>query len=371
MAQTKTLTQWMKAKAKTAGFEACHITKADLPPLVANRLKEFVDASYHGEMGWLADSQDRRASPVAMWQEARSAIILGVNYGPDENPMDNLDKRQHGNISVYARGRDYHEVIKGKLKQLAGQFAAYAGADVKVFVDTAPLLEKPLAEQAGLGWQGKHTNLVSREFGSWLFLGTILTTASLELDEPEQDHCGSCTSCIDICPTKAFPAPYKLDARRCISYMTIEQKSQIAPEFRPLIGNRIFGCDDCLAVCPWNKFAQTAHEVKLRPKHDPAMMPLSYLLALDEAGFRKVFASMPVRRAGYERFIRNCLIAAGNAGDNSLLPLIKVHLQSEFALIKSMAIWALSSYISQDELAALYVEDDDEMVTAEWKRALG
>ena len=371
MAQTKSLTQWIKDKAKKAGFDAVHITMAELPPVIAERLKQFVDASYHGEMGWLADSQDRRASPMAMWQEARSAIILGVNYGPEDNPMENIDKHYLGNISVYARGRDYHEVIKGKLKQLAGQFAAYAGEDVKVFVDTAPLLEKPLAAQAGLGWQGKHTNLVSREYGSWLFLGTILTTASLESDKPEIDHCGSCTSCLDICPTNAFPAPYQLDARRCISYMTIEQKSQIAPEFRPLIGNRIFGCDDCLAICPWNKFAQIAHEIKLRPKHDPAMMPLSDLLALDEATFRSLFASMPVRRAGFERFMRNCLIAAGNAQDKTLCPLIEQHLQSEFPLIRSMAIWALSNYLSAEELAPFYIEETDEMVALEWKRALG
>ena len=371
MASHDKLSQWIRTKAKAAGFDACHITTASLPPLIADRLKGFVQSSYHGEMGWLADSQDRRASPDAMWQEARSAIILGLNYGPDQDPMDNLAKTSHGNISVYARGRDYHEVIKGKLKQLAGQFAAHAGADVKVFVDTAPLLEKPLAEQAGLGWQGKHTNLVSREFGSWLFLGTILTTASLQADMKETDHCGSCTACLDICPTKAFPAPYQLDARRCISYMTIEQKSQIAPEFRKAIGNRIFGCDDCLAVCPWNKFAQQAHEVKLHPKHDPAMMPLDFLLALDDASFRKLFASMPVRRAGYERFIRNCLIAAGNAGDKALLPSIKAHLQSESALIRSMAIWALSHYLTPDELAVLYDDDADEMVALEWKRALG
>lgn len=370
MGQTDSLNQWIKAKAKAAGFDACHITKAELPPLIAERLQHFVASSYHGEMSWLEDSQDRRSTPTSMWKDARSAIVLGVNYGPEENPMANLDKALLGNISVYARGRDYHDVIKGKLKQLAGQFAAYAGEDVKVFVDTAPLLEKPLAEQAGLGWQGKHTNLVSREFGSWLFLGTILTTAVLEADEPEQDHCGSCTSCLDICPTKAFPAPYQLDARRCISYMTIEQKSQIEPEFRALIGNRIFGCDDCLAVCPWNKFAQAAHEVKLHPKHDPAMMPLSYLLALDEPSFRQLFASMPVRRAGYERFIRNCLIAAGNAKDYTLMPIIKAHLQSTYPLVRSMAVWALSNYLKGDELAALYQEDDDEMVALEWQRAL-
>ncbi|MGC6516760.1 MAG: tRNA epoxyqueuosine(34) reductase QueG [Candidatus Puniceispirillaceae bacterium] len=366
---------WIKAKAIENGFDSCHITNAQLPDITGQRLDAFLKSDFHGEMAWLAETAQRRASPEKMWQEAQSAIVLGMNYGPDHNPLDNLNHMADGNISVYARGRDYHEVIKGKLKQLAGQIAARLSADVKVFVDTAPLMEKPLAVQSGLGWQGKHTNLVSREFGSWLFIGIILTNAQIAPDSPESDHCGNCTACLDICPTKAFPAPYQLDARRCISYMTIEQKTQIAPEFRKAIGNRIFGCDDCLAICPWNKFAKIAHEQKLTPRHDPALMPLSDLLKLDEAAFRQLFASMPVRRAGYERFMRNVLIGAGNAGDERLVPLILPYLASRFPLVQSMAIWALSCYLPQQSLQDLYQarEDDhsdDDMIESEWKRAL-
>lgn len=361
---------WIKAKAVDNGFDSCYLTAAHLPEITAKRLADFVAAGYHGEMSWLDETGTRRASPDAMWEEARSAIVLGVNYGPDHNPLDNLAHHNAGNISVYARGRDYHEVIKGKLKQLAGQIAAKLGCQVKVFVDTAPLMEKPLAEKSGLGWQGKHTNLVSRDFGSWLFLGIILTDALLPTDTAESDHCGNCTACLDICPTNAFPAPYQLDARRCISYMTIEQKSQIAPEFRTAIGNRIFGCDDCLAVCPWNKFAQVSATIKLQPKHDPALYPLSELLMLDEAGFRSKFASMPVRRAGFERFMRNVLIAVGNSGDASLAPLVRPYLDSEMGLVRGMAIWALSRLISRDDLHALYQPSPNQEIEAEWKRAL-
>lgn len=370
MAQQHKAHDWIKGKAITNGFDACHITHASLPDDIAKRLEAFIAQGYHGEMSWLDETSDRRASPNAMWQDAQSAIILGMNYGPDHDPLDNLLAKNSGNISVYARGRDYHEVIKGKLKQLAGQIAAHLACQVKVFVDTAPLMEKPLATQAGLGWQGKHTNLVSREFGAWLFLGVILTDASLANDTPETDHCGSCTACLDICPTNAFPAPYQLDARRCISYMTIEQKSQIAPEFRKLIGNRIFGCDDCLAICPWNKFASLAAEQKLTARHDPALWPLDKLLVMDEATFRATFASMPVRRAGYARFMRNVLIAAGNADEASLVPLIIPHLSSAEALIRSMAIWALSCYLHGDALRGHVFEDADEMVSSEWQRAL-
>lgn len=370
MAQQKTAHDWIKSKAIDNGFNACHITSATLPEAIKQRLESFIAQGHQGEMTWLDETSDRRASPNLMWQEARSAIILGMNYGPDHNPLDNLREIKSGNISVYARGRDYHEVIKGKLKQLAGQIAAHMSCQVKVFVDTAPLMEKPLAQQAGLGWQGKHTNLVSREFGSWLFLGVILTDEALLYDEPEADHCGRCTSCLDICPTNAFPAPYQLDARRCISYMTIEQKSQIAPEFRKPIGNRIFGCDDCLAVCPWNKFASLAAEQKLQARHDPALWPLDRLLAMDEALYRTTFASMPIRRAGYGRFMRNVLIAAGNAQEPALVPLILCHLKASEELIRSMAVWALSCYLQGAELEAHYFEDENEMVSQEWKRAL-
>lgn len=365
------ITNWIRQKAISNGFDSCGFTSARLPEITKNRLANFVDAGYHGEMRWLDETKDRRSSPDNMWDEAQSAIILGVNYGPDHNPLDNLSQKSDGNISVYARGRDYHEVIKGKLKQLAGQIASKWAYQVKVFVDTAPLMEKPLAQQAGLGWQGKHTNLVSQEFGSWLFLGVILTDASLPEDPIEADHCGSCTACLDVCPTKAFPAAYQLDARRCISYLTIEQKTQIAPEFRAAIGNRIFGCDDCLAVCPWNKFAQLSQHIKLQPKHDPARYPLSELLVLDDAGFRSYFSAMPVRRAGYERFMRNVLIAAGNSKDTALVPLIMPYLESDFPLVQSMAVWALSCLISQDALRALYQPSEQADVMAEWQRALG
>ena len=361
---------WIKRKALENGFDACQISSATLPDKVKERLSHFVAQQYHGEMSWLGDSEDRRGSPDHMWPQARSAIVLGMNYGPDHNPLDNLKFSQSGNISVYARGRDYHEVIKGKLKQLASQIASQLKTEVKVFVDTAPLMEKPLAAQAGLGWQGKHTNLVSREFGSWLFLGVILTAAQLPEDEPEADHCGNCTACLDVCPTNAFPAPYQLDARRCISYMTIEQKSQIALEYRKLIGNRIFGCDDCLAICPWNKFAKLANEQKLHPKHEPALWPLRDLLDMDDALFRKTFANMPVRRAGFERFMRNVLIAAGNANDEGLIQKITPHLSSDLPLVRSMAVWALGCYLDRDEMKRLYRRDSDEIVEGEWKRAL-
>ena len=258
---------------------------------------------------------ERRADPAALWPEALSVVVLGVNYGPAEDPLAALAARDRGAVSVYARGRDYHDVVKGKLKELAGFLAARADADVKVFVDTAPVMEKPLAAAAGLGWQGKHTVLVSREFGNWLFLGTIFTTAALPPDEPEADHCGSCRRCLDACPTDAFPAPYVLDARRCISYLTIEHKGPIAPELRPLMGNRIFGCDDCLAVCPWNKFAQAGREARLAQRDDLAAPPLAELARLDEAAFRARFAGTPIKRTGRDRFVRNVLIAIGNSGD--------------------------------------------------------
>jgi len=262
-ADASRLRNWLNDAAMANGFHSVHVTAATLPETTGTHLRQFIAQGFAGDMRWLADTAARRSQPRAMWMDAVSAIVLTMNYGPDHDPMDNIRQPDRGNISVYARGRDYHDVIKGKLKQLAGQFAARTKANVKVFVDTAPLMEKPLAAKAGAGWQGKHTNLVSRDFGSWLFLGSIFTTAVLPVDEPETDHCGGCQACLDICPTKAFPAPYKLDARRCISYLTIEHKGTIPTEFRAAMGNHIYGCDDCLAVCPWNKFAQTAREAKL------------------------------------------------------------------------------------------------------------
>ena len=375
------LRRWLDTAAAEAGFASLHITDATLPESVAARLDGFLAAGHQGDMSWLAETAPRRASPRAMWPQARSAIILTMNYGPDHDPMDNLAAVSHGNVSVYARGRDYHDVIKGRLKQLAGQFAARSGAAVKVFVDTAPLMEKPLAAQAGAGWQGKHTNLVSRHHGSWLFLGTILTDAELPADAPETDHCGSCTRCLDICPTNAFPAPYRLDARRCISYLTIEHKGPIPREFRAAIGNRIFGCDDCLAVCPWNKYASRAAEAKFHgPQFNDAdvngrrgMPPLATLLALDDAAFRKIFAGGPVRRAGHERFLRNVLVAAGNSGDEGLLPAVEACLRHDSPLVRGMAVWALSRLLDAEGYRCLALrhlpDEDDQSVIAEWEQA--
>jgi epoxyqueuosine reductase len=304
-------------------------------------------------MEWLAETADRRQSPSALWPEVRSVILLGLNYGPSSDPLAVLGRKDRGAISVYARNRDYHELIKGRLKQLAGGFAARAGSEVKVFVDTAPVMEKPLAAAAGLGWQGKHTNLVSREFGSWLFLGAIFTTAELPADAAETDHCGSCQACLDICPTKAFAAPYRLDARRCISYLTIEHKGPIPGEFRKAIGNRIYGCDDCLAVCPWNKFASVSHEAKLkaRPELDAPM--LAELAGLDDASFRVFFSGSPVKRIGRDRFLRNVLIAIGNSGEATLVPEAERLLADASPLVRGAAVWALRQLLPPDRFDAL------------------
>ena len=291
------------------------MTAPDAAPLAPERLEAWLAEGHHGSMAWMADTAARRADPRILWPEVRSIVLLGLNYGPETDPLATLGARDRATISVYARNRDYHDVIKGKLKEAAGFLAARAGSGVKVFVDTAPVMEKPLAQAAGLGWQGKHTVLVSREFGNWLFLGAIFTTAEMPPDAPERDHCGSCRRCLDICPTDAFPAPYRLDARRCISYLTIEHKGHIPPDLRPGIGNRVFGCDDCLAVCPWNKFAQAGREARLKQREDLAAPPLADLARLDDAAFRARFAGTPIKRTGRDRFVRNVLIAIGNSGD--------------------------------------------------------
>ena len=293
-------------------------------------------------MDWLAETEPRRADPLVLWPDVRAIVMLGMNYGPDKDPLALLDDKSAANISVYARHRDYHDVIKGKLKDLAGWLAAAAGpgSAVKVFVDTAPVMEKPLAEAAGLGWQGKHTNLVSRELGSWLFLGSIFTTVALAPDTPEPDHCGSCRACLEICPTAAFPAPYQLDARRCISYLTIEHKGQIPVEFRKAIGNRVYGCDDCLAICPWNKWAQVASEAKFLARADLRAPRIADWLGLDDAGFRALFAGSPVKRLGRARFMRNLLVAAGNSGDVALLPKVRALQGDGSEMVREMAGWA-------------------------------
>ena len=317
------------------------MTAAKLPADVGGNLQEFLNAGHHGEMGWMAETAERRTSPDAMWPEARSAIMLASNYGQGLDAFERLQQKSTGVISTYALNRDYHDVVKGRLKRLAQWFARESGHEVKVFVDTAPLMEKPLAAQAGLGWQGKHTNLVSRQLGSWFFIGSILTTAELTIDEAEQDHCGSCRACLDICPTKAFDGPRRIDARRCISYLTIEHKGEIAEEFRAAIGNRIYGCDDCLAVCPWNKFAEMSHEAKFAARADLIAPELSELLALDDTAFRVKFSGSPVKRIGRDSFIRNCLIAAGNSGDKSLVGPVSMHLDEQNRVIRDMALWAL------------------------------
>jgi len=305
----------IRAKALELGFDAVGFAPAALGPEARERLAAFLDAGQHGEMAWMAARADERAHPQALWPEARSVIALGLSYAPEHDPLGVPESR--GAISVYAQGRDYHDVVKGMLKQLGGWIVGRFGPEIKVFVDTAPVMEKPLAQRAGLGWQGKHTNLVARRGGSWLFLGEIMTTLDLAPDQPGADRCGTCTRCLVACPTDAFPAPYQLDATRCISYLTIEHAGPIPHALRPKLGNRIYGCDDCLAVCPWNRFALAAHD-KLRGRDDLRAPPLAELAALDDAGFRRRFAGGPVKRIGRNRFVRNVLIAIGNSGDPGL-----------------------------------------------------
>lgn len=352
------------------GLDQVRFARATLAPEVGDRYRDALGAGHHGTMDWLARDPERRTSPDSLWPAARTAIACGLNYGPDRDPLPELAETGRGYLSVYARHRDYHDVLKGRLKELAGWIAARFSAEVKVFVDTAPILEKPLAERAGLGWQGKHTNLVSRSFGSWLFLGEILTDLELPVDEPEGDHCGSCRRCLDVCPTGAFPAPYRLDARRCISYLTIEHKGPIPRALRPLMGNRIYGCDDCLAVCPWNKYARATHELKLRARDDLVMPPLADLARLDDAGFRQRFSGSPVKRIGRDRFVRNVLIAIGNSDDVDLAEVAHGLLRDPSPLVRGAAVWALTRLLPQERLSELrmahLVEEGDGAVREEW-----
>ncbi len=370
--RARKLTDFVRAEATALGFDLCRITSPDAIPLAPERLREFLESGFHGTMGWMAETEERRASPRTLWGDVRSVVMFGLNYGPDEDPRGILEKPDKAAISVYARNRDYHDVIKGRLKEIATRFAARAGEDVKVFVDTAPVMEKPLAAAAGLGWQGKHTNLVSRAFGSWLFLGSMFTTARLCLDDPEKDHCGSCRACLDSCPTNAFPAPYKLDARRCISYLTIEHKGPIAHEFRPMIGNRIYGCDDCLAACPWNKFAASASEMKLQARDDLKEPSIGFLLELDDAAFRDFFSGSPVKRIGRNRFIRNVLIAAGNSKDPRFIEQCQRLSADASPEVRGMAVWALSQLMDTQSFhayAAARATEDDSDVRDEWRMA--
>ncbi len=361
----------IRAHALSLGFDACRFAGAEADPQLAERLDVWLASGAHGDMGWMAETAERRASPKALWPAARSVVVLGVNYGPATDPLAALEKRDAGAISVYARNRDYHDIIKGRLKQLAAFMIKRAGGgDVKVFVDTAPVMEKPLAQAAGLGWQGKHTNLVSRDFGSWLFLGTIFTDIALEPDPPERDHCGSCRNCLDACPTRAFIGPYRLDARRCVSYLTIEHKGPIPRDLRAAIGNRIYGCDDCLAVCPWNKFAQTTREAKLAAREDLEHPPLAELSRLDDAGFRAFFSGSPIKRIGRSRFLRNVLIAIGNSGDASLAAEAERLLHDPDSLLRGAAVWALARLAPQRLVALqpLARAEADGMVRDEWAK---
>jgi len=360
----------LENRSHALGFDVCRITRAKLPAQTGERLSQSIASGYHGTMQWMESTLTRRNSPEAMWDNAKSAIMIGMNYGPQSDPLALLDQPDKATISVYARNRDYHDLIKGKLKTLAAWVASSLSADVKVFVDTAPLMEKPLAEQAGLGWQGKHTNLVSREFGSWLFLGSILTDAELEPDDPETDHCGSCRACLDICPTKAFPAPYQLDARRCISYLTIEHAGPIPHEFREPMGNRIYGCDDCLAICPWNKYARNASEAKLVARDDLEAPELAELAQLDDAEFRKKFSGSPIKRIGRSRFLRNVLTAIGNATNKDLIQSALPRLKDPDPIVRGAAVWALNRLEVSDNLTNIRDEnlqsETDETVRMEW-----
>ncbi len=331
----------IRARAERLGFDVVGFASAAEPWPNAGWLAQFVAEGLHGDMRWMEETLTRRRHPTGMWPEARSAVMLGVNYGPDADPLTALADRSRGAISVYARGDDYHELVKGRLKNLGGWLKAKFGGEVKVFVDTAPLMEKPLAQRAGLGWQGKHTNLVSRELGSWLFLGSVLTSADIPPDAAEIDRCGSCRACLDICPTDAFPAPYRLDARRCISYLTIEHEGPVPEDLRPALGNRIYGCDDCLAVCPWNKFAQASREARLQARAALRAPRLDELAALDEAGFRFVFRKSAVQRIGRDRFVRNVLYAIGNSGDPALSPSAERLLDDPDAVVRDAAAWAI------------------------------
>lgn len=369
---TRELVRELRQRADALKFDAFGVAPADNLQSTGAHLLEFTKLGRHGDMDWMVETMHRRVSPRSLMPSARRLVMVGMSYAPATDPLEALNKPANAAISVYAKGRDYHEVLKGRLKELAGLLARRANADVKVFVDTAPLMEKPLATMAGLGWQGKHTNLVSRQHGSWLFLGAILTDALLPLDRPEEDHCGNCRRCLDVCPTDAFPAPYQLDARRCIAYLTVEHKGHIPAAYRKPIGNRVFGCDDCLAVCPWNKFAQVTREAKLRARAETDNPPLGELLELDDAAFRLRFSGTPVKRTGRERFIRNCLIAAGNSGDVSLLPAIRRLLDEPSPLIRAMAVWALGEFVSEQEFTDImkryYPRETNADIVAEWQR---
>ncbi|MDG4719911.1 MULTISPECIES: tRNA epoxyqueuosine(34) reductase QueG [Thalassospira] len=370
--------EMLEAKAREIGFDVCGVARPQIDPRNQQRLDEFVAAGEYGSMAWMNDPErlPRRRDPEMLWPDVKSVIVLGSNYGPAENPMALLDHPDRAMISVYARNKDYHDLIKKRLKQLARWLVEQSGGteQVKVFVDTAPVLEKPLGQSSGIGWQGKHTNLVSREFGSWLFLGEVFTTIEFSEATPEIDHCGSCSKCLSACPTNAFPAPYKLDARKCISYLTIEHDGPIPHEFRTAMGNRIYGCDDCLAACPWNKFASRTEELAFIARDELTAPKLADFLDLDDDGFRAFFAGSPIKRIGRAKFLRNVLIAAGNSGSDQLVPKITALLGDEHALIRASAVWALSQLLGGDAFDQArkdhLVSEQDPVVTKEWNRVL-
>jgi epoxyqueuosine reductase len=360
----------LEQAARAHGFDRIGIADPAGSPELPERLTQFLHEGAHGDMAWLERNAQARSDPRTLWPAVRSIVMVGVNYGPGHDPLAILKRRDRGAISVYARGDDYHDVIKSRLKSLARWLTENAGGDVKVFVDTAAVMEKPLAASAGIGWQGKHTNLVSREFGSWLFLGAIFTTLVLPHDTRETDRCGSCAACLDVCPTAAFPAPYRLDARRCISYLTIEHRGPIPRELRPLMGNRIFGCDDCLAVCPWNKFARVGSEAKLSAREALMAPKLAELARLDDAAFRALFAKTSVKRTGRDRFIRNVLIAIGNSGDAALAPEAERLLSDASPLVRGAAVWAMAR-LAPGKIASLRgsIAETNADVLEEWNTA--
>jgi len=342
MEDSGTLLHALRDKAREEGFANIGICAPDSIPAAAKRLKNYVDNGYHGQMGWLAERQNWRGNPAALWPEARSIIMLADNYGPMDDPLRLLSMQDRGNISVYARNRDYHDPVKKRIKRIGRWLLEQGGGEIKVFVDTAPVMEKPLGQAAGLGWQGKHTNLVSRSLGNWFFLAAIFTTLDLPKDEPEQDHCGQCHKCLDVCPTNAFVAPYKLDARRCISYLTIEHKGPVDPALRSMLGNRIYGCDDCLAVCPWNKFAKIAKDANYWARIELQCPKLEHLVALDDVSFRQVFRGSPVKRIGRDRFVRNVLYAIGNSKDAEMIPSVRPLINDSDPVVRDAAEWAMS-----------------------------
>lgn len=366
----ETLRDALERRVREAGFDDMGIARADARLDLPGKLARWLDLGRHGQMGWMEETAARRASPKTLWPDAKSVIMLAMNYGPESDPLDALEDGDRAAISVYAQNRDYHDLVKKRLKQVARWLAETSGAEVKVFVDTAPVMEKPFAEAAGLGWQGKHTNLVSRKLGSWFFLGAIFTTLDFAADEPHDDRCGECRRCLDICPTNAFPAPYELDARRCISYLTIENKGHIPLEFREPMGNRIYGCDDCLAVCPWNKFASRAGEEAFHAREELKGPLLADLVKLDDPSFRALFSGSPIKRIGRDRFVRNVLIAIGNSGEASLGDEARALLGDSSPLVRAMAVWALGRLVPEDvrtRADAALEREEDEDVRGEWR----